>query len=96
MDPNLIFILGFVVVFFFFFIRPQQKRAKEQENFAKGLEKGQDVVTTSGILGRISKIEDDIVTLQIGDKTFIPFMRSAISKEMTDSVVKQQQQDSKA
>ena len=50
------------------------------------LEKGDDVVTSSGILGKINKIEDEIITLEVGSKTYIRVTRNAISKEMTDSV----------
>ncbi|MBK9257241.1 MAG: preprotein translocase subunit YajC [Saprospiraceae bacterium] len=70
--------------FYFFFIRPQTKKQKEQSNFQTGLEKGDEVVTASGIIGQVNKIEDDAVTLQINDKTFIRVVPGAISKEMTD------------
>ena len=47
------------------------------------LQKGDKVVTASGILGQINKIENDIVTLEVGTKTFIQVTKDAISKEMT-------------
>jgi len=72
-----------VIVFYFFIIRPQSKRQKEQMQFLDNLEKGAEVVTTSGIYGKISKIEEDIITLQVDTKTFIRVTRSAISKELT-------------
>lgn len=72
-------------VMYFFMIRPQQKRQKEQTAFIDGLEKGQDVVTASGIIGKINKIEGNIITLQIATNTFIRVTKSAISKEMTDA-----------
>lgn len=81
-------LLGIIVVFYFFFMRPQQKRQKAQDRFQKELQKGDQIVTTSGILGTINKIEGDIITVQLDSKTFIRIMRSAISKEMTDSVQK--------
>lgn len=76
-------LLGMVVVFYFLFMRPQQKKAKEQRQFNSTLDKGSIVATGSGIIGRISKIEDEVVTLQLADKTFIKVLRSSISKEMT-------------
>ena len=60
---------------------------KEQDNFVKDLEKGKEVVTSSGIIGRINKIEDNIVTLQVDTKTFIRMSKGAISKEMTDALI---------
>jgi len=76
-------LLGMIVVFYFLFMRPQQKKAKEQRNFNSTLDKGSIVATGSGIIGRISKIEGEVATLQLSDKTFIKVLRSSISKEMT-------------
>ena len=86
-DPtSLVFMLAIFVVFYFFLIRPQQKKAKEQTKFSDSLEKGMEVVTASGIVGKINKIEDPFVTLQVDTKTFIKFTKSAISKEMTEAI----------
>lgn len=80
---NLIFFGGIILVFWLFMIRPQAKKQKEQKNFSDELQKGDKVVTASGILGQINKIEDDIVTLEVGTKTFMQVTKDAISKEMT-------------
>jgi preprotein translocase subunit YajC len=83
-------ILGFVfpalmlAFFYFFFIRPQIKKQKEQTAFSTSLKKGEEVVTTSGIIGQINKIEDNVITLELDSKTFIRVVSGAISKEMTD------------
>ncbi len=82
---NLIFIGAMILIFWLFLIRPQQKRQKEQKTFMDSLQKGDEVVTASGIIGRINKIEDNIITLEVAAKTYIRVARSAISKEMTDS-----------
>lgn len=70
--------------FYFFFIRPQIKKQKEQTAFSAALKKGDEVVTASGIIGHINKIEEQTVTLELDSKTFIKVVPSAISKEMTD------------
>ena len=85
---NLVFIALIFVVFYFFMIRPQAKKQKEQRQFAENLEKGEEVVTASGIIGRINKIEGNIVTLEVGTKTYIRVTKNAINKEMTDSLDK--------
>lgn len=77
---------GIILVFYFFIIRPQAKKQKEQNTFSSSLEKGMEVATTSGIIGKINKIEDDFVFLQIDSKTFIKVFRSAVSKEMTEAL----------
>ena len=73
-----------IAFFYFFFIRPQIKKQKEQASFSSGLKKGDEIVTTSGIIGQINKIEDNVVTLELDSKTFIRVVAGAISKEMTD------------
>ncbi len=78
-------LLLIMVVFYFFMIRPQMKRQKEQQSFADKLEKGKEVVTSSGIMGKINKIEGNVVTLQIAQNVFIRVTKSSISKEMTES-----------
>jgi preprotein translocase subunit YajC len=83
---QMILFAGILLVFYFFIIRPQAKKQKEQAKFLSSLEKGKDVVTSSGIIGKINKIEDDIIYLQIDPKTFIKIVKSAVSKEMTESV----------
>ena len=82
---NLIFLGMLLAVFYFFLIRPQAKRQKDQKKFAEALEKGDDVVTAGGIYGKINKIEDDIITLEVGSKTYIRVARSVISKDMTEA-----------
>lgn len=83
---NLIFIVSMFLVFWLLMIRPQAKRQKEQKLFQESLDKNKDVVTSSGILGRISKIEDSIVTLEVSPKVYIRVTKNAISKELTENV----------
>jgi preprotein translocase subunit YajC len=78
-------LLLIIVVFYFFIIRPQQKKAKEQTNFLNTLEKGKQVVTASGIIGRINKIEDNVITLQVDAKTFVKITKGSVSKELTEA-----------
>ncbi len=82
---SLIFPLAMFAVFFFFIIRPQMKRQKEQQTFADSIERGREVVTASGIFGKITKIDGQIVTLQIADKVLIRVTKGSISKEMTEA-----------
>ena len=60
------------------------KKQKEQSKFSSELKKGDEVVTASGIIGQINKIEDNAITLELDSKTFIKVVPSAVSKEMTD------------
>ena len=83
---NLVLFGGILLVFYFFIIRPQAQKQKQQASFSSSLEKGMEVATTSGIIGKINKIEDDFVYIQIDPKTFLKVFRSAVSKEMTDAL----------
>lgn len=87
---NLVFIAAIFIVFYFFLIRPQSKRQKEQKNFIDELSKGDEVVTAGGILGKITKIEDDIVTLEIGSKSYIRVLKTVVSKDMTEGLGKKE------
>lgn len=83
---NAVFLFAMIAIFYFFMIRPQTQKQKAQTAFMADLKKGDDVVTGSGMLGRINKIEEEIVTLEVGTKTYIQVTKNAISKEMTEAV----------
>ncbi len=85
---NALFMVAMFAVLYFFMIRPQQMRNKAQKAFAENLKKGDRVVTSSGLVGKVSKVEDNIVTLQVGQKVFLEFLRGTISKEMTELLPK--------
>jgi preprotein translocase subunit YajC len=90
MDSNFLVQFGplilLVGVMYFFFIRPQAKRQKQQQSFLDQMDKGQEVVTAAGLIGRIVKIEGDIVTLEVDQKTFVRVTRGSVSREMTESL----------
>ena len=65
---NLVMLGGFVLIFYFLLIRPQNKRRKEHQELVTALSKGDEVVTAGGIVGQITKVEDDFVKVQINDQ----------------------------
>ncbi len=68
------------VIFYFLLIRPQQKKQKESQAMIANLKKGDKVVTTGGILGVISSLQDDYVVLAVGGlETKIEILKSAIA-----------------
>lgn len=78
------FLAIFIAILYFFFIRPANKKQKTQAEFLTSLEKGKEVVTSSGIIGKISKMTDKEITLQVGEKTFVRVTKGSISNEMTN------------
>jgi len=93
--PSLIFFGAIFLIMYFFFLRPQVKKQKAQNTFSDDLKKGDEVVTGAGIIGKISKIEEGIVHLQIDQKTFLKVVKGAISKEMTEMLNKKEQEEKK-
>jgi len=77
-----------VVVMYFFFIRPQSQKQKAQIKFVDEMSKGDEIITTSGIFGKITKLDGDVVTLEVSPKTYIRVVKSAISKELTEETLK--------
>ncbi len=77
-----------IIVMYFFFIRPQNQKQKEQVKFVDNIVKGNEIVTTSGIFGKITKVEEESVTLEVSPKTYIKVLKSAVSKELTEETFK--------
>ncbi len=79
----LILIFG---IFYFFLIRPQQKRQKELQKVVSELKKGDRVVTTGGILGTVTSLQNDYVVMKVGDNenTKIEILKSAIAGLRTE------------
>ena len=67
------------VVFYFLLIRPQQKKAKEHQAYLNDLKKGEKIITSGGIHGRITGLTDSTVTLEIADNVKIKVTRSSIA-----------------
>jgi preprotein translocase subunit YajC len=77
-----------LVVFWFILIRPQMKRAKEHKAMIAALEKGTEVVTAGGIVGRITKLGEGYVTLEIADNTEIVVQRQAVQTLLPKGTMK--------
>lgn len=78
-------LLIIIVIFYFFMIRPQVKRQKELRVFRDSLGKGDKVVTTGGIYGKIVEVKDNVVVMQIDDNVNIRVDKAAIIKDMSDA-----------
>ena len=76
------------VVMYFLMIRPQQKRAKEQRAMMDALAKGDEVVTAGGMLGRVVKVVDAYVTIEVATGTEITVQKSAITTLLPKGTLK--------
>lgn len=81
-------LLAIVAVFYFFIIRPQSQRQKEQDGFIENLKNGQTVVTSGGIHGKITKVKDTTIELEIANKTYIILQKTHLSLELSQALNK--------
>ena len=76
------------VVFYFLLIRPQQKKAKEAKAMLEALQKGDEVVTAGGMLGRISRLTDQYAVVEVGPNSEITVQRQAIAQLLPKGTIK--------
>ncbi|MCX6229872.1 MAG: preprotein translocase subunit YajC [Bacteroidia bacterium] len=76
-----------ILVFYFFMIRPQIKRQKEMAKFRAALQKGDKVVTTGGLYGKIEEIKDNIIVLEIAPNVKVKVDKSVVLNDMSDAPV---------
>ena len=77
------------VIFYFFLIRPQQKKVKEHKLMVASLKRGDDVITSGGIVGKIDKVhEDDKIDLIISDDVIVKIVKSTIQSLINNNNTK--------
>ena len=77
------------VIFYFFLIRPQQKRVKDHKAMVESLKRGDEVITSGGIIGVVERVmEDDRIEVIIGESTKVQIIRSTITSLLKKEEVK--------
>lgn len=90
-DPGFVGLLPIVLMFvllYFLMIRPQMKRAKEHKQMVEALQKGDEVITAGGVVGRISRMGDAYVSLEIAPNTEISVQRTAVQTLLPKGTMK--------
>ena len=90
-DPGFIGFLPIVLMFvllYFLMIRPQMKRAKEHKQMVEALQKGDEVITAGGVLGRITKMGDAYVSLEIAPSTEVSVQRASVQTLLPKGTLK--------
>ena len=82
------FLVGFLVIFYLMIWRPLSKRAKEHKNLIAGLQKGDEVVTSGGIAGEVTKVADDFVVIEVSDNVELKFQKVAIAAMVLKGTLK--------
>jgi preprotein translocase subunit YajC len=80
---SLLPILLIGVVFYFLLIRPQQRKARAQQQLTRSVEVGDEVITLGGLFGVVRELDDDSVLLEVAPGTELRFLRSAIARKLT-------------
>jgi len=84
----LIMMGGLFVLMYFMMIRPQQKKTKEHRELMAAISKGDEVLTTAGILGKVSKITDEYATIEMVDGVLLTIQKSHITNTLPKGTIK--------
>ena len=77
------------VIFYFFLIRPQQKRAREHKDMVKALKRGDEVITSGGIIGKVDRVfEDDRIEIEISSGVKVQVIRNTIQSHLKKEIKK--------
>lgn len=81
-------LVAFIAIFYFILLRPQSKRAKEHRKLIEGLAPGDEVVTTAGLIGKVVKLTDDFVILNVAEGVDLKLQKGAITTVLPKGTVK--------
>lgn len=85
---NFVILGGFVVIFYFIIWRPQSKRAKEQKALMESIGKGDEVMTTGGILGKVTQVDDNYVVVEVADNVELKMQKSSVAAALPKGTIK--------
>lgn len=85
-DPYMQFIplILVIFVFYFFILRPQLKKQKEANKYRESLKKGDEILTTGGLYGKVVEIKEDALILDLGNNVKVKVHKNAIEKDATN------------
>lgn len=85
---SFIMIAAIFVLFYFMLIRPQNKRAKEHRELINNLKKGDEIVTSGGILGKVSELEEQYIKVRLAEGIEVKMQRNAVSNVLPKGTLK--------
>jgi len=88
MMAQVLMLVAFGFVFYFLILRPQSKRAKQHRDLVSGLQKGDEVITSGGILGKIARLTDDFLVLNIADGIEVVIQKQSIAGSVPKGTLK--------
>nr|WP_273424964.1 preprotein translocase subunit YajC [Halomonas sp.] len=85
---QIVMLVGFVLIFYFLLWRPQAKRAKQHKQLGSGLAKGDEVVIGGGLVGRVTKVSDEFLTLEVSEGTEVNVQKNAVAAVLPKGTIK--------
>merc|ERR1711964_595372 len=85
---QIVMLVGFVLIFYFLLWRPQAKRAKQHKQLVSGLAKGDEVVIGGGLVGRVTKVSDEFLTLEVSEGTEVNVQKNAVAAVLPKGTIK--------
>jgi preprotein translocase subunit YajC len=80
--------LAFVAIFYFMLWRPQSKRAKAQQDMVSGIQKGDEIVTSGGLLGKVVEVSEKFLSVTISEDTIVKLQKNAVSAVLPKGTIK--------
>ena len=85
---DLLIIVAFALVFYFIVWRPQSKRAKEHRELVAGLNKGDEIITNGGLVGKITQVEEQFIVFEAADGVELRLQKSAVMQALPKGTIK--------
>ena len=86
-DPTFLLLIGFFALIYFLMIRPQNKAKKAHEEMVQAIEVGDEVVSSGGLLGRVTKISDQFFEINLGDNTRVKMQKGSVSNVLPKGTI---------
>ncbi len=88
MGPDLFIIAAFALVFYFIIWRPQSKRAKEHKDLVTNLDKGDEIITNGGLIGKIVKVDEQFLIMEVADGVELKMQKQAVTAALPKGTIK--------
>lgn len=85
---SIFLIAGMFLLMYFMIIRPQRKRQKEHKQLTEGLNKGDEVITTGGILGKVTKVDENYMVLEVSKQVELKFQKASLHAVLPKGTIK--------
>lgn len=85
---QIVMLAGFVLIFYFLLWRPQSKRAKQHKELVSNLDKGDEVVIGGGLVGKVTKVSDEFIALEVADGTVVNAQKNAVAAVLPKGTIK--------